>query len=267
MSICHGRATRIRDQEAGCTRVCAPEASHDSVLLAHTSNQQAVMADSTGAAVAQPVLLPEPPVALALSGGFLLAVGEVGLSVHDVATAALVQSIPWAHDDAWAQVGAMRMLCWPCMGPSLVCIAHGMLIRMPVQCPCQVSNAMESSAASLTHHHASLRNSCHVHPQAAQRLPCAEDTRSGRVLLATSSTVYCLSPVPLEAQARELLKRRQYSAALQLAGTHAEQAWVGAAMAQAGLLMLQVRMCSDRGSRACSHGTSPRLLDDIHGMS
>jgi len=36
--------------------------------------------------------------------------------------------------------------------------------------------------------------------QAAQRMPCATDWVAGALLMATSSTLLCLQPVPLEAQ-------------------------------------------------------------------
>ncbi len=49
------------------------------------------------------MLLPAPPLALAASGHFVLAVSDDGIYVHERSTGRRVQVIDWAHDDAWVR--------------------------------------------------------------------------------------------------------------------------------------------------------------------
>ncbi|GLI64853.1 hypothetical protein VaNZ11_008236, partial [Volvox africanus] len=83
---------------------------------------------------------------------------------------------------------------------------------------------------------------------AAKRIPVAEDAAgSGGVAVATSSVVMLLRPVAPDVQARELLKRKRFDAALALIRScrRAGEAWADTALAQAGLLMLQELRCED----------------------
>ncbi|MEW5300203.1 MAG: hypothetical protein WDW36_003149 [Sanguina aurantia] len=63
----------------------------------------------------------------------------------------------------------------------------------------------------------------------------------GHVLLATASTLFCLQPVELEEQVRELLKSARYEDALAIitACLDSGESWAGTALAQTGLLQLQ----------------------------
>ncbi|GIL45060.1 hypothetical protein Vafri_2012 [Volvox africanus] len=83
---------------------------------------------------------------------------------------------------------------------------------------------------------------------AAKRIPVTEDAAgSGGVAVATSSVVMLLRPVAPDVQARELLKRKRFDAALALIRScrRAGEAWADTALAQAGLLMLQELRCED----------------------
>ncbi|KAG2489069.1 hypothetical protein HYH03_012505 [Edaphochlamys debaryana] len=80
----------------------------------------------------------------------------------------------------------------------------------------------------------------------AGRLPLGEDAAGGGcVALAAAGGVALLSPVQPDVQAHELLKRRRFAAALPLIrrcraeGGGAGAAWADTALAQAGLLLLQ----------------------------
>eukprot|EP00198_Chlamydomonas_reinhardtii_P002350 XP_001691686.1 hypothetical protein CHLREDRAFT_145137 [Chlamydomonas reinhardtii] len=83
---------------------------------------------------------------------------------------------------------------------------------------------------------------------AAGQLPAAEDAAGGgAVALATSAAVLVLQPVAADVQARELLKRKRFDAALALirACRRAGEDWADGALAQAGLLMMQELRCED----------------------
>ncbi len=68
-----------------------------------------LLTDASGAAAGEPIVLPEPPLAVASSGPYVVTVtdGE-GVVVYDASTCRVVQRLYWAHDDPW--VAAERRL-------------------------------------------------------------------------------------------------------------------------------------------------------------